>query len=154
MDIVKEGLKLKGHWIIDIKENGKLIRRIERDNQLTIGYRDAILHQLKGDLFTSLDILYLAVGTGDTPAQASDTHLATEIFRSMPTQKSIIGNYLQTIWVIPPDSANAYIREIGVFAGDATTTPDSGTMISRINLNIEKTESMEITFIRRDYVLI
>ena len=154
MKTTSEGLRLKGHWTIDIRQNGRLIKRIEKDNQLTNAYRDSVLNQLKGNAFTSLDILYLAIGKGSTPAQASDTTLVDEIYRSVPTQKSIIGNYVQTIWVIPTDIANDHLREIGVFAGNATSTPDSGTMLSRMNIDIEKTPSMELTFIRRDYVMI
>ena len=154
MKITKEGLRLKGHWTIDIRENGKLVKRIEKDNQLTNAYRDSVLNQLKGNAFNSLDILYLAVGTGSVQAQSTDTILDAEVFRSVPTQKSIVGNYMQTIWVIPNDLANEHLREIGVFAGEATSTPDSGTMLSRINIDIDKTSSMEITFIRRDYVII
>ena len=152
MKITKEGLCLKGHWTIDIRENGRLIKRIEQDNQLTNAYRDSVLNQLKGNAFTSLNILYLALGTGSTPAQSGDTQLGTEIYRSVPTQKSIVGNYMQTIWVIPTDVANVHLREIGVFAGSATSSPNSGTMLSRVNIDIDKTSSMEITFIRRDYV--
>ena len=150
----KEGLRMKGQWTIQIRENGRLVRVYEMDNQLTNAYRDSVLNQLFGDTFISLDILYLAVGTGAEPAQATDTQLEAEIYRGIPTQKTKHDGYVQTIWVIPTTLANTTLREIGVFAGDATTEQDSGTMLSRMNINIEKTSSMEITFIRRDYVTI
>ena len=151
---MREGLRLKGHWTIEIREHGKLVCTIEMDNQLTNAYKNSVLNQLKGNSFDSLDILYLAVGTGSTEAQATDTQLVSELYRGVPTQKTLVTDYVQTIWVLSTDIANAHLREIGVFAGNATSTPNSGTMLSRINIDIEKTQSMEITFIRKDYVTI
>lgn len=151
---MREGLRLKGHWTIEIREHGKLVCTIERDNQLTNLYKNSVLNQLKGNSFNSLDILYFAVGTGSTTAQATDTQLVSELYRGVPTQKTLATDYVQTIWVLSTDIANAHLREIGVFAGNATSTPNSGTMLSRINIDIEKTQSMEITFIRKDYVTI
>lgn len=151
---MNEGLKLKGHWTIEIRENGKLTKTIEKDNQLTNLYKNSVLNQLYGTSFNSLDILYLAVGTGSVTAQPTDTTLNAEIYRSVPTQKTLATDYVQTIWVLPVGVANDHLMEIGVFAGNATATADSGTMLSRINIDIEKTTSMEITFIRKDYVTI
>lgn len=147
-------LAMKGHWTIVIRKGGKIVRVIEKDNQLTNKYRDSILNQLRGNAFDSLDIKYLAVGTGTTPASATDTQLATETFRSVPTSKSVENGYVQTIWVLPTYLAIQRLREIGVFAGNATATPNSGVMLSRINIDIDKTEDMEVTFIRKDYVII
>ena len=149
-----ERIGLKGHWTIEIRENGKLTKVIEKDNQLTNLYRNSILRQLKGDTFDSLDILYLAVGTDATPASATDTQLGAEIFRSSPTSKAVGDSYTQTIWVLTDLQANEHLREIGVFAGNATITANSGTLLSRVIIDIEKTSVMEVTFIRRDIVTI
>lgn len=149
---MKNITKLKGHWRIEIREAGNLARVIELDNKLTEAYRQNILGKLKGDTTVSLEIKYLAVGTGSTPATISDTALETEIFRSVPTYQTIQGNTLQTTWVLLVSQANAHLREIGVFIGDATATADSGTLMSRINIDIEKTSAQEVTFIRSDIV--
>lgn len=149
---MKNITKLKGHWRIEIREAGKLARVIELDNKLTEAYRQNILGKLKGDTTVSLEIKYLAVGTGSTPATISDTALETEIFRSVPTYQTIQGNTLQTTWVLLVSQANEHLREIGVFIGDATATADSGTLMSRINIDIEKTSAQEVTFIRSDIV--
>lgn len=151
---MKEKMGLKGHWTIEVRDNGKLVKRLDFDNQLTNLYRNSVLNQLYGNTFDSLEIKYLGIGTGDTPASATDTQLGTEVFRVIPTSQTIVDNYVQTIWVIPTQIGNFTYKEIGVFCGTATTTLNSGTMISRVNVNIEKTSSMEITFIRRDYVII
>ena len=151
---MQENLGLKGHWTIEIRENGVLTKTLDFDNQLTNLYRDSVLNQLKGNTFNSLDIKYLAVGINDSPSVPADTQLGDEIFRSSPTSKTIIGNYLQTIWVLTDLQANDHLREIGVFAGNATSAPDSGTLLSRVVIDIEKTSVMEVTFIRRDIVTI
>lgn len=151
---MKEKMGLKGHWTIEIRDKGKLVKRLDFDNQLTNLYRNSVLNQLYGNAFASLEIKYLGIGTGDAPASATDTQLGTEVFRVIPTSQTIVDNYVQTIWVIPTQIGNFTYKEIGVFCGNATTTLNSGTMISRVNVNIEKTSSMEITFIRRDYVII
>ena len=83
----KEGLRMKGQWTIQIRENGRLVRVYEMDNQLTNAYRDSVLNQLFGDTFVSLDILYLAVGTGSEPAQATDTQLGLRYTGESPLRK-------------------------------------------------------------------
>ena len=151
---MQEKMGLRGHWTIEIRDKGKLVKRLDFDNQLTNLYRNSVLNQLYGNAFDDLEIKYLGIGTGDTPASATDTQLGTEAFRVIPTSQTIVDNYVQTIWVIPTQIGNFTYKEIGVFCGTATATLNSGTMISRVNVNIEKTSSMEITFIRRDYVII
>lgn len=151
---MQEKMGLKGHWTIEIRDKGKLVKRLDFDNQLTNLYRNSVLNQLYGNAFASLEIKYLGIGTGDAPASATDTQLGTEVFRVIPTSQTIVDNYVQTIWVIPTQIGNFTYKEIGVFCGTATTSLNSGTIISRVNVNIEKTSSMEITFIRRDYVII
>lgn len=151
---MKEQTRLKGHWTIEVRVNGELRETIELDNQLTEAYRQAILNQLAGNTAVDLEIKYLAVGTDNTPATAQDTTLGAELFRSVPTAKTVVGTYMQTYWVLTNEQANGSLREIGVFAGDATASPNTGTMISRIVISLEKNDTMEVTFIRKDYVII
>lgn len=151
---MKEQTRLKGHWTIEVRVNGELKETIELDNQLTEAYRQAILNQLAGNTAVDLEIKYLAVGTDNTPATAQDTTLGAELFRSVPTAKTVVGTYMQTYWVLTNEQANGSLREIGVFAGDATASPNTGTMISRIVISLEKNDTMEVTFIRKDYVII
>lgn len=151
---MKERIGLKGHWTIEVRENGKLVKVIDFDNQLTNLYKNDVLTQLNAGTTNGLQIKYLAIGTGTNPASPTDTQLQTEVFRVQPTSRAITADYVQTIWVIPVQMGNFTYKEIGVFAGNATATLNSGMLISRVNVNIEKTESMEVTFVRRDYVTI
>lgn len=151
---MKERIGLKGHWTIEVRENGKLVKVIDFDNQLTNLYKNDVLTQLNSGTTNGLQIKYLAIGTGTNTASPTDTQLQTEVFRVQPTSRAITADYVQTIWVIPVQMGNFTYKEIGVFAGNATATLNSGMLISRVNVNIEKTESMEVTFVRRDYVTI
>ena len=149
---MKETSRLRGHYTIEIREKGKLLRVLELDNSLTELYRRAILDHLKEGTGTDLEIKYLAVGIGETLPTKDDTQLEDEVFRSVPTYQEIRGNELRTTWVLLDMQANYHLKEIGVFIGDATATADSGTLMSRMAIDIDKTASQEVTFIRHDIV--
>ena len=99
-----------------------------------------------------LQIKYLAFGTGTTPAAASDTALETEVFRKQVTQQSYPSTgTVRTIVALTDTEANFTIREIGVFAGpDASSTAGSGTLLSRVNVSIEKNNNIILDIIRQD----
>ena len=151
---MREGIGLRGEWTIEIRRDGELIRTLHYKNQLTAIYQGSVLNQLKGDSAVDLSIKYIAIGTDGTTATAEDTHLYSEVFRSTPASKTVMDGYMQTIWVLTPEQGNVRIREVGVFAGDATLEADSGSLLSRLVVDIDKTESLEITMVRRDYVTI
>lgn len=150
---MKETLKLKGHYDIEIREHDKLVKTISLDNVLTELYRQAVMDSLMQG--TSIEVKYFAVGTDDTPATASDTKLGAEVFRSVPTYQEKTTAGLVTTWVLTAEQANYYLKEIGVFIGSsATSSADTGIMMSRINIDIQKTSAVEITFRRTDYIII
>lgn len=149
---MKEKVNLKGHWRIEIWENGKCIRVIDKDNTLTTAYRQGFLTQLAGDISLDMEIKYLAVGTDSTASTQNDTRLGAEVFRSSPTSVTVNSGYTRTIWVLTNEQANYNLREVGVFIGLASASPNTGTLMSRINININKTDSQEIMFIRDDYI--
>lgn len=151
---MKEGTRLKGHYRIEVRRNGVLIQTIELDNTLTELYRQAILSHLKDGTGADLVIKFLAVGTDGTASSISDTKLGTEIFRSSPTEQVIQGGILVTTWVLTNEQANDHLREIGVFIGNADSNPDSGTLMSRVNIDIIKTDAEEVTFRRSDIITI
>lgn len=150
----KESTGLKGHYRIEVRRKGVLVQTIELDNTLTELYRQAIISNLKGDSPTSLEMKYFAVGTDGTQSSISDTKLGTEIFRSSPTSQEVQGGTLVTTWVLTNEQANDHLREIGVFIGNADFTPDSGVLMSRVNIDIIKTDAEEVTFIRSDIITI
>ena len=98
---------------------------------------------LTGDEFT---ITHLALGTGTTAVSASDTTLDTEIDRVAVTTKRIGNSSIETKIIVPPASAVGDIKEMGLFA-DGTSTPDSGTLLSRLLINKQKTAVLQWTII-------
>ena len=98
---------------------------------------------LTGDEFT---ITHLALGTGTTAVTASDTALDTEIDRLSVTTKRIGVSSIETKVIVPPASAVGNIKEMGLFA-NATSTPDSGTLLSRLLIDKQKTAVLQWTII-------
>ena len=98
---------------------------------------------LTGDEFT---ITHLALGTGTTAVTSSDNALDTEIDRVAVTTKRIGVSSIETKIIIPPASAVGYIKEMGLFA-DGTSTPDSGTLLSRLLIDKQKTAVLQWTII-------
>ena len=98
---------------------------------------------LTGDEFT---ITHLALGTGTTAVTASDTALDTEIDRVAVTTKRIGMSSIESKFIVPPSSAVGDIKEIGLFA-NGTSTPDSGTLLSRLLINKQKTAVLQWTII-------
>ena len=98
---------------------------------------------LTGDEFT---ITHLALGTGTTAVSASDTTLDTEIDRVAVTTKRIGVSSIETKIIVPPASAVGDIKEMGLFA-NATSTPDSGTLLSRLLIDKQKTAVLQWTII-------
>lgn len=93
-----------------------------------------------------LNITHLALGTGTTAVTSSDTKLATEIFRKGYTNKTQGIASFQTKVVIATAEAVGNIKEIGIFA-NGTGTADSGTLLSRLLIDKQKTALLQWTLI-------
>lgn len=159
---IKEQSGFRGEYLIEVidtltgkKESHRL------DNTLTAINQNIHLKMLLGDTtgfnFNDLDIKYFGFGTGTTPENPAQTQLVNETYRKQVTSKSFAPgtNYLESIVSLGSSEANFNIREIGVFAGaSATATFNTGNMISRIVVNIDKFENKIINIIRRDIVTI
>lgn len=119
---------------------------------------DVVLEQIigiyKGDT-PDLQIFYLALGTGNTAVTDSDTTLDTEIFRTPVTvQTDIATGEILTTFTVLDTEAVGNIEEIGIFGGTtATSSADTGTLVSRILWNKVKTNSEEIEFRRTDKII-
>ena len=117
-------------------------------NQAINAFRDI----LNGET-TDLEIKYLALGSSDKSIDDDDTTLDNEQFRVefVSTVKPQTGQ-LQKTAIVLDDEAVFHIKEIGIFAGDATETTDSGFMISRVLWDRDKTELESIQFVRTDTI--
>jgi len=97
----------------------------------------------------ALNVTYIALGDGTTAPSPSDVGLVNEKFRKAVTQHIDNGTGdEQVICYIAPYECNDFeIQEIGAFAGVATDTPGSGTLVARWLYSRQKTnlESIQVT---------
>lgn len=79
-------------------------------------------------------IKYVALGSGTTTPQITDTQLANEIFRKLATSYTNggTGEILINLYVSPNDLVNQNIEEVGFFGGaTATSKGNSGVLLAR-----------------------
>jgi hypothetical protein len=79
-------------------------------------------------------ITYVALGTSNTAPSASDTKLGAESYRkavTSTTNGANPGEVLINMYLAPGDDLSDAIQEIGFFGGNATNTPNSGTLLAR-----------------------
>jgi len=122
-------------------------------NRITNAGLNLLRDSLNGEV-TSCEIKYLAVGTSSSAINDNDTQLGNEIFRAqfVSTTKPDIGQLEKTV-VILDNEAVAPIEEIGIFAGvTASSTTNSGIMISRVLYSRNKTNLESIQIVRRDSI--
>lgn len=152
-----EKFGLKGHYLIRIIDagSGRVLGAWRFDNQLTEINRTVRVQMLMGNYTGALDALeikYFAFGTGSSAVSAGDTALDAEVFRKQITQISNPNpGIVQTVVSLGSQECNYNIREIGVFAGpNATATKDSGTLLSRVLVNIDKNTNVVLNVVRTD----
>lgn len=143
-----------GQFIIKVKN---LKTGEEKTEVIKNKVMDNVLNQLIGSLQginPNIEIEYLALGTSNTPVTTSDTKLGNEIFRTpIINQELTATGELTTDFVVLDTEAVGSIREMGIFGGSAaTSTKDSGVLISRILWSREKTNSEEINIKRIDRI--
>ena len=154
---MEENTFYKGSYIIEIcnADTGETLDKISIDNQLTLINQTVRTQMLLGTYTggnEALQIQFFAFGTGTTPASVNDTQLVSEQFRKQVTQISNpSAGTVTSIVSLTASEANFTIKEIGVFCGaSATSTPNSGTLLSRVNVNINKNSNITLNITRND----
>ena len=154
---MNEGMKLKGHYLITAHDakTGRLLWSQRIDNQLMAINQTIRTQMLLGTWSGSADdiqIKYFAFGTGSTAVTVNDTKLDSESFRKVATQVTNPSDgVVKSVCALTTGEANFVIKEIGVFCGStATASADTGTMISRILVNIDKNSNIALNVIRTD----
>ena len=143
-----ENIGWQGKFVIKTKDGIEVI-----NNRITNLALNKLRDALNG-VASDLEIKYLALGTSNTAIDDTDTQLGTEIFRTQFTTKAVsdFGKIESTAIVLETEAVGS-IREIGIFAGStATSTVNSGVMISRILWTREKTGLESIQFTRIDTI--
>lgn len=153
---MQEKQNLRGEFVIECRTpDGRLLGRDVVKNQLTAINQTIRTQMLMGTYTGALDALqikYFALGTGTTPATVNDTQLVAEVLRKPLTQISnpTPGQVLSVV-AFGATEANFNIREIGVFGGaDATTAANSGTLLARVVVNINKNDNILLNITRAD----
>lgn len=144
----KEALGIKGHWKFTFRDEvtGK-IRVIERDNLIPTSGRAAIASWLTNASPTPASILvnYGGIGTGTTAPANGDVQLQTETYRKAIASTTSASNIAYFTQFFTAAEVSGTFREAGLFMS-GTGTANSGTLLSRVAINITKavTETMTI----------
>ncbi|GEM_PF-3454542 len=153
---VSEAPAIKGSYRVDIlTTHGELVKSISFDNMLTNLARNVYLGMLNGTYgdVEALEIKYFGFGDNNTPAARTQTALENELYRKQYTVKNVSGNTITTVCSLRSGEANFHIKEIGVFCGSlATASFNTGNMLSRVVVDIEKNENFIINITRTDSI--
>lgn len=149
-----ETLIMQGRYAIEAVDarSGRVLWRRHFKNQLTNVNLTARAQMLAGTYSgDGLNIKYIALGDDSTPATPTQTQLGNELFRKQVTQIATVGAETRTLLSVGVTEALFRIREIGVFCGaSASSTPGSGTMISRVVVDITHNSNIVLNIIRTD----
>ncbi|HEX5429852.1 MAG TPA: hypothetical protein VFX17_02100 [Patescibacteria group bacterium] len=108
--------------------------------------RTAIAQHLSNPSPTPASLLvnYGAVGTDSTTAANSDTTLGTEVARNTVVSHTNADNIAYITAFFAATDAVATLREAALFI-NGTATADSGTLFSRVIINVTKSNTETLT---------
>lgn len=145
----------KGYFDIKVYRDKKLFKHDIIKNIITDMALDREIEILLGNA-PDMQIKYFAFGTDATTPLATDTQLGTEVGRFQPTTAFVntgIGIVEGSVFITSSDLVGENIREIAIFCGSgATSSANTGTMLSRILWTFNKTANDEIEIVRTDTV--
>jgi hypothetical protein len=151
--LIAEAIPWRGVVRITVRRPGSRGKVSVIENTITDAGRNLLAAAL-WDGGALPEITYLAVGDDNTTPAISDTALGHERFRKVVTSSTAgvsVGEAINTIYLAPFD-ANFQIEELGFYAGAATTTPDSGTLVARVLYSKDKDNLEAIQVERTDTV--
>lgn len=150
-------IELRGRYLIEALDatTGELLKAWRLENLLTTAnqtVRDTMLAGTYTGGNDSLQIAYFAFGTGTTAPAVTDTALETEVYRKQVTQVTVQSTgSVKSLVSLGSNECNTTITEIGIFCGpSATSTANTGTLISRIAVNIVKNSNIVLNITRTD----
>lgn len=124
----------------------------ERKNVLTLAGRAQLLTYLSSSTATTLGFAqYFAVGTFPIiSVSAGDTSIQSEIFRAVPNTSVITGNQVDISTYFGPSQANGIYTNAGLFGINASSTLNSGTLMTHTLYSYAKSNGTPIT---NDYLV-
>lgn len=150
--MINESRGRSGYFVFRHRDKNGIIQSEKVNNLLMDTVINAEINILRG-LAPNLEIKYIAIGTGSTPINSTQTQLANEVFRVAPSNPATNTNIgeITTEFIILETEAQVEIKEIGIFCGTgATATANSGTMLSRVLWNFDKRSNIELSITRVD----
>lgn len=142
-------------------ETEEVIQEVDITNQIMQFARNRYLRMLAGQTsglnIADLGIRYMAIGDGTAAVTTGDTKLANERYRQQVTAKTLQTDRLISMLSISPfvAHANFRIREVGVFCGaGANQTKDTGFLLARVLVDIDKNSNTILNITRQDIVTI
>lgn len=144
---LKSDLKLHGKFILTLRDlDGNIVKQQEIDNLVTTSGKEVFARLLANDNTYSGYINYVAVGTGLSSPNISDTTLEAEIERTLPQAPTPTRVGTQVTWEFFFSAAEAVgtLKEVGAFI-DGNAAADSGQLFDRAEIDIEKTPLNSLT---------
>jgi hypothetical protein len=131
--------------IRDVK-TGRIKRVQKRHNLLPTVGRTAVAAHL-GDTTPSPSVLYpnyVALGSGTNAPANGDTTLQTEVYRNLVASRTYANNIAYLTGFFSATETNGTYKEAGLFI-EGTGAANSGTLFSRVALNITKSNTETLT---------
>lgn len=133
--------------VYEIAVNGRPVARIK--NMITNAGLAAMAKAAAGT--DSMEIKYLAIGSGSNAVEATQTKLVNETARFAVASRSSSGAVTTTVFNMLAGEGVGQIEELGIYVGAAASSEaDSGTLLSRVLWSHDKSNSEEITITRTD----
>ena len=125
---------------------------VELENLITDAGRNLMALALR-DVTALPEITFVALGDDATAPVVGDVLLGNEVFRKVMTQQvaGATGVSISTVFIAPQE-ANQQLEEIGWFAGDASATVDTGTLVARVLFSRLKDNLESIQIERTDTI--
>jgi len=150
---MKIQIKEKTYWQTEIRvtvfKDSRIISITKFKNLITDIGLDSLVQAFSGN---DTKIKYVALGNDDTAPANSDTKLGNELFRKAVTKYTVgtTGKLTTQVYIAPGEANSFTIKEIGWFAGAATSEKDTGTMIARVLYSHAKNDKESLLIERTD----
>ena len=136
--MINDNLKLKGR--LNIAINGETVKEV--DNVVVTAGKGYVASRMKDATATAMS--HMGIGTGSTPAGASDTALGSQSVRGALTSTTVSSNEVTYVATFAAGSGTGAITEAGIFNASSSGTMLCRTVFSVVNKGAS--DSMTITW--------
>lgn len=143
----EESIKISGRLVATLRDikTGKIKERKIYKNLNPTVMKTMIANNLTDSSpDNNMLVNYGAVGTDGTSPAVGDTTLTAELERTPIASLSNVDNVAQITAFFNENQGNGTLLEAGIFS-DATSTTNSGILVSHVNINITKSSAESLT---------